>query len=62
MINKIKLELDDDELRELNELIRKLKQTRGELTIKVNGTLRGAADRMQREINNYEDFKKRDLW
>lgn len=62
MINKIKFELDDDELNELKELINKLKQARGEMTTKVNGTLRGAANQMQREINNYEDLKKRDLW
>lgn len=62
MINKITFELDDDELYELKELLRKIKQTRGELTLKVNGTLRGAADQIQRELNNYEDFKKRDLW
>lgn len=62
MINKINFELDDDELQSFKELIIKLGQVRGETTVKVDGTLRGALQQIQRELHIYDDFKKRDLW
>ncbi len=62
MINKIKFELDDDELDAFKELIRKLESARPEVTIKVDGTLRGALQQIQRELHVFDDFKKRDLW
>ena len=62
MINKIHFELDDDELTAFKDLIKKLGQVRGETTVKVDGTLRGALQQIQRELNIFDDFKKRDLW
>lgn len=62
MINKIKFELDDDELTALKQLVAKLGQAKGETTIKVDGNMRGALQQIQRELNIYDDFKKRDLW
>ena len=62
MINKVKFELDDDELSAFKELVKKLAQVRGETTIKVDGTLRGALQQIQRELHIFDDFKKRDLW
>ncbi|MCK4813939.1 MAG: hypothetical protein KAT14_08395 [Candidatus Marinimicrobia bacterium] len=63
MINKIKFELDDDELDAFKALIKKLENVRdGETNIKVDGTLRGAVQQIQRELDIYDDFKKRDLW
>ncbi|MCD6337502.1 MAG: hypothetical protein J7M01_04645 [Candidatus Marinimicrobia bacterium] len=62
MINKIKFELDDDELNAFKNLIKKLEQVRGETTIKVDGTLRGALQQIKQELHIYDDFKKRDLW
>ncbi|RKY56763.1 MAG: hypothetical protein DRP93_00705 [Candidatus Neomarinimicrobiota bacterium] len=62
MINKIKFELDDDELSAFKNLIKKLEQVRGETTIKVDGTLRGALQQIKQELHIYDDFKKRDLW
>ncbi len=62
MINKIKFELDDDELDAFKALIKKLENVRGETNIKVDGTLRGTMQQIQRELDIYDDFKKRDLW
>lgn len=62
MINKVKFELDDDELNAFKDLIMKLEPVRGETTIKVDGTLRGALQQIKRELHIYDDFKKRDLW
>lgn len=62
MINKIKFELDDDELDAFRELIGKLENVRGEVTVKVDGTLRGALQQIHRELNVFDDFKKRDQW
>lgn len=62
MINKITFELDDDELNAFKELMKKLELVRGEATIKVDGTLRGAIKQIQHELHIHDDFKKRDLW
>ncbi len=62
MINKINFELDDDELSAFKDLVLKLGHVRGETTIKVEGTLRGALQQIQRELHIFDDFKKRDLW
>lgn len=62
MINKIQIELDDDELAAFRSLLKKLEKIRGEITVKVDGTLRGALQQIQRELQIYDDFKKRDLW
>ncbi len=62
MINKINFELDDDELAAFKELVKKLSNVRGEATLKVDGTLRGALQQIQKELHHYDDFKKRDLW
>lgn len=62
MINKINFELDDDELHAFKQLVKKLGEVRGETTVKVDGTLRGALQQIQRELHIYDDFKKRDLW
>lgn len=62
MINKIKFELDDDELTAFKALVKKLASVRGETSLKVDGTLRGALQQIQRELNIFDDFKKRDLW
>jgi hypothetical protein len=62
MINKINFELDDDELDAFKNLMKKLGDVRGETTVKVDGTLRGAIQQIQRELHIYDDFKKRDLW
>jgi hypothetical protein len=62
MINKVNFELDDDELNAFKDLIRKLEPVRGETTIKVDGTLRGALQQIKHELHIYDDFKKRDLW
>ncbi|MEA2076796.1 MAG: hypothetical protein U9O95_02120 [Candidatus Marinimicrobia bacterium] len=62
MINKINFELDDDELSAFKDLVKKLGQIRGETTIKVDGTLRGALQHIQRELHIFDDFKKRDQW
>ncbi|MDD3716393.1 MAG: hypothetical protein PHT46_04725 [Candidatus Marinimicrobia bacterium] len=62
MINKIKFELDDDELDAFRELIGKLENARGEVTVKVDGTLRGALQQIRRELHVFDDFKKRDQW
>ncbi|MFA6619036.1 MAG: hypothetical protein WCT23_08220 [Candidatus Neomarinimicrobiota bacterium] len=62
MINKIKFELDDDELSAFRELVKKLVNVRGETSLKVDGSLRGALQQIQRELNIFDDFKKRDLW
>ncbi|MDZ7822039.1 MAG: hypothetical protein U5N26_09645 [Candidatus Marinimicrobia bacterium] len=62
MINKIRIELDDDELEAFGFLVRKLETARGETGVKVDGTLRGALKQIQRELQIYDDFKKRDLW
>lgn len=62
MINKINFELDDDELNAFKDLVKKLVQVRGESTVKVDGTLRGALQQIQRELHIFDDFKKRDLW
>lgn len=62
MINKINFELGDDELNAFKDLIKKLEPIRGEITIKVDGILRGALQQIKRELHIYDDFKKRDLW
>ncbi|MDD3095333.1 MAG: hypothetical protein WC372_04300 [Candidatus Neomarinimicrobiota bacterium] len=62
MINKIKFELDDDELEAFRELIGKLENARGEITVKVDGTLRGALQQIKRELHVLDDFRKRDQW
>lgn len=62
MLNKIKFEFDDDELQELKELVRKLLKGQGEVTVKLNGTLRGMAKVMEKELLVHDDFKKRDMW
>ena len=62
MINKINFELDDDELAAFKNLVKKLADVRGETTLKVDGTLRGAFQQIQRELHIFDDFKKRDLW
>lgn len=62
MLNKITFEIDDDELTELRELLKKIERTQGELPLKVNGTMRGMAKTINREIHIYDDFKKRDQW
>ncbi|MBW6458161.1 MAG: hypothetical protein K0B52_03260 [FCB group bacterium] len=62
MINKITFELDDDELDAFKTLIRKCEQTRGEVGLKIDGTLRGALQQIARQLHIYDDFKKRDLW
>ena len=62
MINKINFELDDDELSAFKDLMLKLGQVRGETTVKVDGTLRGALQQIQRELHIFDDFKKRDQW
>jgi hypothetical protein len=62
MINKITIELDDDELEAFTSLVKKLENARGELPVKVDGTLRGAMQQIQRQILIHDDFKKRDLW
>ena len=62
MINKVNFELDDDELSAFKDLIKKLGQVKGETTVKVDGTLRGAIQQIQRELHIFDDFKKRDLW
>ena len=62
MINKINFELDDDELAAFKSLVKKLADVRGETTVKVDGTLRGALQQIQRELHIFDDFKKRDLW
>jgi hypothetical protein len=62
MINKINFELDDDELDAFKNLMKKLGDVRGETTVKVDGTLRGAIQQIQRELHIFDDFKKRDLW
>lgn len=62
MINKINFELGDDELTAFKALINKLADVRGETTLKVDGTLRGAIKQIQHELHIFDDFKKRDLW
>jgi hypothetical protein len=62
MINKINFELDDDELDAFKNLMKKLGDVRGVTTVKVDGTLRGAIQQIQRELHIFDDFKKRDLW
>jgi hypothetical protein len=62
MINKVKFELDDDELSAFRDLVKKLSQVKGETMIKVDGTLRGALQQIQRELHIFDDFKNRDLW
>jgi len=62
MLNKIKFEFDDDELQELRELIRKLLQGKNEVTVKLNGALRGMAKVIEKELLIHDDFKKRDMW
>ena len=62
MLNHIKFELDDDEIQELKELIKKIVQGRGEINLKLNGTLRGLAKNIEKELNIHDDFKKRDMW
>lgn len=62
MINKITIELDDDELEAFKALLRKLEQSKGEATVKIDGTMRGAIQQLVREMHVYDDFKKRDLW
>lgn len=62
MINKINFELGDDELAAFKELVKKLSTVRGETTLKVDGSLRGALQQIQRELHIFDDFKKRDLW
>ena len=62
MINKIKFELDDDQLSAFKDLVKKLAQVKGETSLKVDGNLRGALQQIQRELNIFDDFKKRDLW
>jgi hypothetical protein len=62
MINKINFELDDDELDAFKNLMKKLGDVRGDTTVKVDGTLRGAIQQIQRELHIFDDFKKRDLW
>lgn len=62
MINKITFELDDDELNAFKVLMKKLELVRGETKVKVDGTLRGAIQQIQRALHIHDDFKKRDLW
>ncbi|MCK5519623.1 MAG: hypothetical protein KAI81_00795 [Candidatus Marinimicrobia bacterium] len=62
MLNKIKFELDDDEIQELQELVRKILMGKGDVTIKMNGTLKGLMKNMEKEIHIHDDFKKRDMW
>lgn len=62
MINKIKFELGDDELAAFKDLVKKLASVRGETSLNVNGALRGALQQIQRELDIFDDFKKRDLW
>ncbi|MCD6234188.1 MAG: hypothetical protein J7K63_04005 [Candidatus Marinimicrobia bacterium] len=64
MLNKITIELDDDQLQEFKELIQKLeKSPPGEAKpVKVTGVLRGALKEINRQLIHFEDFKKRDLW
>lgn len=62
MINKIQFELGDDELEAFKGLIRKLEAARGETSVRVDGTLRGALQQIQRALHVFDDFKKRDQW
>jgi len=62
MINKIQIELDDDELAAFRSLVKRLEKVRGETTLKVDGTLRGALQQIRQELHIYDDFKKRDQW
>jgi F0F1-type ATP synthase delta subunit len=62
MINKITFELNDDELDAFKTLIKKCEQAQGEVSLKIDGSLRGALRQVARELHIYDDFKKRDLW
>lgn len=64
MLNKLTVELDDDQLMEFRQMIQKLEKTPGSETaaIKMNGILRGALKEISRQLIHFEDFKKRDLW
>ncbi len=64
MLNKITIELDDDQLTEFRQLVQKLdKNPAGETaSIKLNGVLRGAVKEILRQLIHFDAFKKRDLW
>ncbi len=62
MLNKLKIEVDDDELQELKDLVAKILKGQGEISVRLNGTLRGLAKVLEKELNIYDDFKKRDMW
>ena len=64
MLNKLTVELDDDQLTELRQLIQKLERIPGSesVTIKMNGILKGALKEISRQLIHFDDFKKRDLW
>ncbi|MDD3807101.1 MAG: hypothetical protein PHE86_03575 [Candidatus Marinimicrobia bacterium] len=64
MLNKLTIELDDDQLQEFKELITKLEKTSpGEtISVKITGVLKGALKDINKQLLHFEDFKKRDLW
>jgi|GEM_PF-352910 len=64
MLNKLTVELDDDQLTEFRQLVQKLEKIPGSdtATVKMNGILKGALKEISRQLIHFEDFKKRDLW
>ncbi len=64
MLNKITIELDDDQLQEFKDLISKLEKfpPAEAKPVKVTGVLRGALKEIKKQLIHFEDFKKRDLW
>ncbi|HDR04325.1 MAG TPA: hypothetical protein ENN84_03660 [Candidatus Marinimicrobia bacterium] len=62
MLNKIKIELDDEQLQELREVLKKIESAKEPFQIKPNGTMRGMAKVVLKELLIYDDFKKRDQW
>jgi hypothetical protein len=62
MLNKFRIELDDDQLQELREILKRIETAKEAIQIKPNGTMRGMAKTILKELHIHDDFKKRDQW
>jgi hypothetical protein len=62
MLQKLTIELNNDELAEFKEVLNQLTREQSSVEIKLNGYRRSIARMILKEIEREEDFRKRDLW